>query len=117
MRPPVLLFHGLLDSSVTWIINNANQSLAFVLADAGFDVWMGNVRGNWFCRRHILLRETDRAFWEYSLDDHARYDVTSTVNHILRRSQAKKLTYVGHSQGSLVGLMGTVYGQLLMTYR
>lgn len=41
-RPAVLLQHGLLESSYTWVVNGPELSLAFRLVDAGFDVWMGN---------------------------------------------------------------------------
>ncbi len=38
----VFLQHGLLDSATTFAVNFREQSLAFVLADSGYDVWLGN---------------------------------------------------------------------------
>jgi pimeloyl-ACP methyl ester carboxylesterase len=41
-KPVVLLIHGLIDSSDSWLVNGRENSIGFILADAGYDVWMAN---------------------------------------------------------------------------
>ena len=52
---PVLLQHGIEDSSTTWVMNSPDKAPAFLLAKNGFDVWLSNSRGNKFSKKHLSL--------------------------------------------------------------
>jgi len=49
------MMHGLLDSSDTYFINREELAPGYVLANKGFDVWVGNWRGNKHSRKHVEL--------------------------------------------------------------
>lgn len=99
-RPAVLLQHGLLDSCAAWLFNGPNHSLGFMLADAGYDVWLGNSRGNTYSSKHVRLSAEDPAFWQFSFDEMAEFDLPAIVDYIQERTGMEKIAYVGHSQGS-----------------
>ena len=101
-RPVFYLQHPLLGSSADWVLNLPSQSLAFMLADQGFDVWMGNVRGNTYSRTHISLSPNQKEFWDFSLEEHAKYDFPAMINYILIETGQNQLNYVGFSQGTLI---------------
>lgn len=64
-RPPVLLQHGLMSCSIDWVLR-ANISLGLMLADAGWDVWLGNNRGTTLSKKHTKLNpDKDKEFWDY----------------------------------------------------
>ncbi|KAJ3115203.1 hypothetical protein HDU96_001049 [Phlyctochytrium bullatum] len=96
-KGPVILMHGLFQSSGVWVTNGLH-SLAFYLVDQGFDVWMGNNRT--CIEQHIRLSPSDAAFWNWSLDELARYDFPATLDLVRRETGYDKVAFVGHSQGN-----------------
>ena len=98
---PVLLQHGLVDSSDTWIVNSEPLAPGFILANKGYDVWFGNSRGNKHSRNHTVLNpDKDAEFWDFSWQDMADYDVPAQVGFVLQTTGKAKLVYMGHSQGT-----------------
>ncbi|KAL7291979.1 hypothetical protein TKK_0014266 [Trichogramma kaykai] len=104
-KPVVLLQHGLLGSSADWVMLGPNQSLAYYLSRAGYDVWMGNSRGNTYSKAHVNVTASDSAFWEFSWHEMGLYDLPATVDHILNVTGRSRLDYVAHSQGSTIFLV------------
>ena len=95
----VFFQHGLADTA--WcFFQFGEKSLPFLLLKEGYDVWMGNTRGNIFSSKH-----TESGFHEYSLDDFVQYDLPSMVTLVKEKTGGKKMSYIAHSQGSTIFLM------------
>ncbi|KAI9987704.1 hypothetical protein PInf_023748 [Phytophthora infestans] len=105
-KPAVLLQHGLLDSSFTFVSNFRNQSLAYVLADAGFDVWLGNNRGTTWSRTHLDYSTDNDKFWDFTWEDMGLYDLPAFLNRILDTTGRSTVSYVGHSEGTTQAFVG-----------
>ncbi|XP_039079270.1 lipase member J isoform X2 [Hyaena hyaena] len=101
----VYLQHGLLTSASSWISNLPNSSLGFILADAGYDVWLGNSRGNTWARRHLSLKTNSREFWAFSFDEMAKYDLPASIDFIVKHTGQEEIFYVGHSQGTTIAFI------------
>lgn len=73
--PAVFLQHGIIDSADTWIMHYPDKAPAFILAKAGYDVWLGNQRGNKYSRQHKYLNpDTDDQYWSFSWTEMGDYD-------------------------------------------
>ena len=129
-RRTVLLQHGLMDTSATFLMSTdsgytkeaiednddyltsgdhskVNSNLGFELAKRGYDVWLGNSRGNVYSRKHATLKTSSAAFWDFSFDEMSAFDLPAVIDYILRKTGSENIGYVGHSQGSM-----TVFGLL-----
>ncbi|MFH4978709.1 hypothetical protein AB6A40_005418 [Gnathostoma spinigerum] len=100
-KPVVFLQHGLLCTSSVWVMNKPYQSAAFIFADKGFDVWMGNNRGNTYSREHLEYDTTDPLYWHFTWTEMAMYDMPAMIDGVLNYTHQPFLYYVGHSQGTL----------------
>ncbi|XP_049764412.1 lipase 3-like [Schistocerca cancellata] len=103
--PVVLLQHGVLASSLDWVIAGPDTGLAgYRLSDAGYDVWMGNLRGNVFSKEHLTLSTSDQAYWNYSWHEEGLLDIPALVEAALNATGAPRLALVGHSMGATAAL-------------
>lgn len=102
-RKTVLLHHGLLGSSADWIIPGPEKGLAYVLSDAGYDVWLANVRGNTYSRAHTSRSIDSFEFWNFTWHDVSQHDLPAVINHIMDvKGWDTKLNYIGHSMGTTI---------------
>ncbi|KAF8160856.1 triacylglycerol lipase [Crassisporium funariophilum] len=100
-KPVVYLHHGLLMNSEVWVcLTDAARSLPFVLVEQGYDVWLGNNRGNKYSKKSIHHGPNSTKFWDFSMDDFAWHDIPDSIEHILEVTKSQKLSYVGFSQGT-----------------
>lgn len=99
--PVIFMQHGLLSSAETFVANSFEKAPAFVFARKGYDVWLGNNRGNLWSRRHERLNpdQDSREFFSYDFGDLGTYDLPAQVDKVREVTGVDKVTYMAHSQG------------------
>ncbi|XP_061386642.1 lipase 3-like [Musca vetustissima] len=100
--PAVLLMHGLMSSSDCWVMRGLKDALVYEMVDNGYDVWLGNARGNTYGKHHLKLSTDSPKFWEFSWHEIAVMDLPNTIDYILEKTQQTRLHYLGHSQGTAI---------------
>ncbi|RDX74414.1 Triacylglycerol lipase 2, partial [Mucuna pruriens] len=115
-KPPILLQHGIFIDATTWLSNSPDESLGFILADNGYDVWLANTRGTQYSSGHKSLNPNDMAYWDWSWDELASYDLPAFVQYVYNYT-GQKLHYAAHSLGTLMALAAFSEGQVVNMLR
>ncbi|KAG7188333.1 hypothetical protein KM043_007990 [Ampulex compressa] len=100
--PIVLFLHGIFASSTSFIILGRNNSLAFTLFDEGYDVWLGNFRGNMFSREHVTLDPSEEEFWNFGWHESGIYDLPAMLSYITSFCKKEVDALINHSMGGTV---------------
>lgn len=103
----VLLLHGLLSCGGQWVANG-NKSLAFMLSEAGYDVWILNHRGTSLSKKHRYHTYNSSQYWNFSFHELGYYDVVAAIDYILNKQKKEKLHVIAHSQGVAAFLAGII---------
>ncbi|EZA49940.1 Lipase, partial [Ooceraea biroi] len=96
----VLVMHGLLGCSADWLLPGKNRSIGFLLADNGYDVWLGNSRGTTNSKNHTTFSIESAQFWDFSWHEMGVFDMPAMIDYILAQTGEKQLFYIGFSQGT-----------------
>lgn len=88
-------------NSEVWVcITEEERCLPFALVNQGYDVWLGNNRGNKYSKKSTRLSPTSPDFWNFSMDEFAFHDIPDSIDYILATTSQSSLSYVGFSQGT-----------------
>ncbi|KKY33914.1 putative sterol esterase tgl1 [Diaporthe ampelina] len=97
----IYLHHGLLMNSEVWVcLTDAQKVLPFILVERGFDVWLGNNRGNKYSKKSVRSAPTSLEFWNFSIDEFAFHDIPNSIEYVLSSTGQPSLSYIGFSQGT-----------------
>lgn len=80
-----------------------------MLVNKGFDVWLGNTRGNKYAYSHVSMSPETKEFWQFSWQEMGQYDVPAMLNYIKKNTGVEKLIYIGHSQGTSMAFVALTH--------
>ena len=97
----IFLQHGFTGSGDDFFVNGESGSLGFYLVQKGFEVWIGNSRGNKYSHSSSAQKISNSEFFDYSFQDMALFDIPAVYAFIISKIEKwQKIVYIGHSQGT-----------------
>ena len=79
---PVLVQHGDSSDGADWLDHYTSTPMMLKLAEAGYDVWIGNNRGTEYSAEHESLTIDDPEFWQWSWAEMGIYDDVANIKAI-----------------------------------
>jgi len=112
----VFFQHGILDSADTWIMHKSRFAPAFVASRAGYDVWLGNTRGNKYSHDHAgSISNYD--MWNFDFEEMGDSDITAEIDYVLKLTGQRKVAYIAHSQGTTQMFYGLSHNEAYLAER
>ena len=98
-------------------VTGGDNSIAFYMAKSGYDVWLGNNRctNQQGLKNHTHYTPSSTQYWNWSLDELAKYDFPTLVEFICTKAKVPHLVFIGHSQGNAQGFMSLINSPALQT--
>ena len=97
----VLTQHGDSQDGASWLEDYekvGGTPFHLLLADEGYDVWIGNNRGTMYSWDHETLSSADdNEYWLYTWADMGLYDDVANIKMIKEHTGVEKVFYIGYS--------------------
>ena len=94
--PPILIQHSMSYDAAKWLSSyTSGVPMPLQLADAGYDVWMGNNRGKEYSQTHVRYSVDDAEYWNFGWAEMGLYDVVANVKLIQNETGKDKIIYLG----------------------
>jgi hypothetical protein len=105
-RPILYMSHSSWYSPEHFLMHGPDLSPAIYFYNLGYDVFMNNLRGSTYSRRHISLDpDTDREFWAINFN-HFEMDQRANIQYILDMTQQEQLFVLAHAVGGTAMITG-----------
>ena len=101
-KPVIFMQHGVIDSAYCWMMNYPEVAPAFSASRKGYDVWLGNSRGNTFSDMHVKWdkKKDKKEYWNFSWAEMGLYDLPAMFDKVTEITGREKMAYIGHSMGT-----------------